>query len=245
MAIEFNCPHCDKYLRTKDDKAGARTKCPDCGEPIQVPDAPAAGGFDDKFGGAPSPPREKKQTLQDEFSEDYGDDEYGSDYGDMRPCPMCGEEISESSSVCEYCGERVGGERPKRSRRTGGSRARERIRAPAIALISVAGLGIVADLIWLGLNALGIAVGRQPGQQQEVVMSGTLNIIRSAASIAISIAVILGAVKMMRLQSFGYAMTANILTLIPCLAPCCGFGLPIGIWGLVVLNDEEVKSAFR
>ena len=51
--------------------------------------------------------------------------------------------------------------------------------------------------------------------------------------------------KMKKLESYGWAMTASILALAPCISPCCLVGLPIGIWALVVLAKPEVKSAFH
>ncbi|MBI5757955.1 MAG: hypothetical protein HZA46_05505 [Planctomycetales bacterium] len=42
MPIEFHCPHCDKYLKTNDDKAGMQVNCPGCSGPLTIPDAPAA-----------------------------------------------------------------------------------------------------------------------------------------------------------------------------------------------------------
>jgi hypothetical protein len=38
-------------------------------------------------------------------------------------------------------------------------------------------------------------------------------------------------------------MTACILAMIPCSA-CCLLGIPLGIWGLVVINNPEVRGAF-
>jgi DNA-directed RNA polymerase subunit RPC12/RpoP len=40
LTIEFHCPHCDKALRTSDDKAGRLVKCPHCGETSTVPQGP-------------------------------------------------------------------------------------------------------------------------------------------------------------------------------------------------------------
>ena len=37
MTIEFLCPNCQKLLRTTNDKAGVKAKCPGCGGPITVP----------------------------------------------------------------------------------------------------------------------------------------------------------------------------------------------------------------
>ncbi|HOM17096.1 MAG TPA: hypothetical protein PLQ00_07185, partial [Thermoguttaceae bacterium] len=65
-------------------------------------------------------------------------------------------------------------------------------------------------------------------------------------SLAVAIVVLLGAIRMKNLQSYGFAMTAAILSIIPCTSPCCFLiGTPIGIWALVVLNDQTVKAAFR
>ena len=52
-------------------------------------------------------------------------------------------------------------------------------------------------------------------------------------------------VKMMKLEHRGLAYAASILAMIPCISPCCILGLPFGIWSLVVLADNDVKSAFR
>jgi hypothetical protein len=37
VPIEFHCPHCDKLLKTQDDKAGWQVNCPGCGGPLTVP----------------------------------------------------------------------------------------------------------------------------------------------------------------------------------------------------------------
>jgi hypothetical protein len=67
----------------------------------------------------------------------------------------------------------------------------------------------------------------------------------SIIAILMSVVILLGALKMKKLESYGLAMTASILAMIPCLSPCCVIGLPIGIWALMVLSKPEVKSAFH
>jgi hypothetical protein len=51
--------------------------------------------------------------------------------------------------------------------------------------------------------------------------------------------IMVGAQKMKRLESYGWAMTASILATVG-----GGIGMPFGIWALVVLLRPEVKAAF-
>ena len=41
MSITFNCPHCQRPLKVKDELAGKKVKCPGCGKPVAVPQAAA------------------------------------------------------------------------------------------------------------------------------------------------------------------------------------------------------------
>ena len=63
-------------------------------------------------------------------------------------------------------------------------------------------------------------------------------------SIPLAGLIALAAFRMRRLESYGLAVTASVLAMLPCHA---GFllGLPIGIWSLTVLMRPEVKAAFR
>jgi hypothetical protein len=63
------------------------------------------------------------------------------------------------------------------------------------------------------------------------------------ASLGMGLVMIVGAVQMMRLKSYGWAMTASILALLPC-SPAGIIGLAMGIWSLVVLSRKDVRSAF-
>lgn len=54
-----------------------------------------------------------------------------------------------------------------------------------------------------------------------------------------------GAIQMMKLRNYGLSMAAAIISIIPCIGPCCCGCAPVGIWALVVLSQAEVKQAFR
>ena len=56
---------------------------------------------------------------------------------------------------------------------------------------------------------------------------------------------LIAAIRMKELRSYGLAMAGAILGMLPYLSPCCLLGLPFGIWALVVLADPAVKAAFR
>ncbi|MHB1036611.1 MAG: hypothetical protein ACYC35_17965 [Pirellulales bacterium] len=132
-----------------------------------------------------------------------------------------------------------------------------RVSGPAIALIVTGGLGIALQLLSLLSNLAGMAVrapgampgGMPPGMGQEqkmmLMFSGTIGLVFGLIGLAIGAVVIMGALKMKRLENHGFAMAASILAMIPCISPCCLLGLPFGIWALVVLSDAQVKEAFR
>ena len=63
----------------------------------------------------------------------------------------------------------------------------------------------------------------------------------------ISALILWGALRMLKLRSFEFAMVAAILALIPCFTPCpcCILGLPFGIWALVALRKPGVKDCFH
>src|SRR5436190_4044695 len=63
-------------------------------------------------------------------------------------------------------------------------------------------------------------------------------------SCVIGVVMIIGALKMMRLQSYGWGMTASILALLPC-SPVGLLGIIMGIWSLIVLSRKNVKEAFE
>ena len=131
-------------------------------------------------------------------------------------------------------------------------RAQQLVAGPSIALMVTAGLGIAVGL--LGLVQILSGMGGTPdlpGLDPEVIRMirmfthGPIAIVSNAIGIAVSVFILLGALRMQQLTSHGLAMAAAIVAMIPCFSPCCLLGIPFGIWALVVLSKPEVKSQFH
>jgi len=121
------------------------------------------------------------------------------------------------------------------------------VKGPAIALIIVGALGVVLYFLSVAIQLMGLRqdLSQFPLWLRQLLMEnqGLSGVLGELFSLAINGAVLFGAIKMLRLQSHTFAIITCILAMIPC-SCCCFFGLPFGIWGLIMLNKPEVKSQF-
>ncbi len=121
------------------------------------------------------------------------------------------------------------------------------VNGPAIGLMITAILGFLGQavsLIWRLVGTSMMATDeRMPAWA--IAFSGTMGVVASIVGILMSALILIGALKMKKLENYGLAMTASVIAMIPCISPCCLLGLPIGIWALVVLSKPEVKSTFH
>jgi DNA-directed RNA polymerase subunit RPC12/RpoP len=215
MPIEFRCSRCGKLLRTGDDTAGRQAQCPECGTISLVPNI-----------GEPN--ESAIPSLMPLNS--------GNPFADGATTPG-----NESSNPYQSPNAAFG---PSPS---------DRVSGPAVALIVTAILGIVVNL---GIAALYgfVLVMALSGQVREInpqhdagetaVSIGSI-VAGALLGLTLSVVVLIGANKMRKLESYGFAMAAAIIAVIPCTSPCCWLGLPFGIWAIVVLSDVSVKGAFR
>jgi hypothetical protein len=121
------------------------------------------------------------------------------------------------------------------------------VNGPAIGLIVVAVLGALLQIVSIIKNLVmgsGIPANAQVPAWLSM-LSGPVGVALGIIGILVSVVILLGAMKMKKLESYGLAMAASIIAMIPCFSPCCLLGLPIGIWAVVVLSKPEVKSAFH
>ena len=130
--------------------------------------------------------------------------------------------------------------------------ALRQVKGPAIGLKVTAVIGLLLVAAGLVINILmlsGIQTGLQQINDPQIQkllssMGGGLGIVQNLIGAVAGVIVLMGAAKMQKLQNHQFALTAGIVAMLPCISPCCVFGLPIGIWALVILNKPEVKSQF-
>jgi len=122
------------------------------------------------------------------------------------------------------------------------------VRAPAIVLLVVSMLGLAASTFnvifafqdpMIDPNAPPVVQELQKGAvgPQAAIVQGLF--------VLLNLFIIAGCVQMMRLQTWGLALAACIAAMVNVGTFCCVLGLPIGIWGIVILVREDVKMAFR
>lgn len=129
------------------------------------------------------------------------------------------------------------------------------VQGPATALLVTAVLGVIAVLLgavvaMVGMNAQ-TNTGDMPPEMRQIMESikamqtPALVAIETVIKLAVAGVILIGALKLRKLESFPLVVTAAILAIVPCTSPCCCVGLPVGIWVLVAVFKPHVKSAFR
>jgi hypothetical protein len=145
---------------------------------------------------------------------------------------------------------------------------RQRVQLPAIALIVIGVLNILLAVVCIGYGFVAAAVppdqveqameksyGKQweAAKQQGWTIDGILNIYRygcpglGGVEVVGSLLAIFAGARMLALKSYGLALMGAVITAVPCISPsaCCGVGMGVGLWALVVLLQPDVRSAFR
>lgn len=128
--------------------------------------------------------------------------------------------------------------------------AGDAVRGPAICTLILSGLNILASLagiVWLAFQRKLPALAGMPEQNLELQRNIAMFVSIPANIVGLCLAAVcvFGGVQMLKLRSYGLAMTTAILMLIPCGTCCCLLNIGVGIWLLVVLAKPEVKAAFK
>lgn len=56
--------------------------------------------------------------------------------------------------------------------------------------------------------------------------------------------VLIGGFRMKALKGYSLALTGSICALVP-LTSCCCIAMPVGLWAVIVLSNEQVKAGFK
>jgi hypothetical protein len=119
----------------------------------------------------------------------------------------------------------------------GGGDALEKVKIPGLLLMIYGAIGILFALLNILYGVFLFIDTENVGNMIGPAGGGFLAIICNAL-------VIFGGSKMRKLQGYGLAITACVLAILPCTGWCCIFGLVVGIWGIVVLMKDDVKTSF-
>ena len=137
---------------------------------------------------------------------------------------------------------------------------RARIIAPAVGLLVVAIFSVLFTFLNLFANVFNrwflqmaensnLPPEKLDGIREGIARGdfGTVHYVAAVLNACAALVIVLGALRMMKQQSYGLAVTASILAMVPCVGTsicCCVIGLPIGLWALIVLMQSDVKAAF-
>ena len=119
--------------------------------------------------------------------------------------------------------------------------AKARVNGPALGLIAAGVISVI--------NAIGGFVVSENmdsalygGISEEWV--GAINIGSLILSLVVGGLILFGGLKMRRLENYVLSLVAAILAMIPCACPGCMIILPLGVWAMIVLLDDNVRRSF-
>jgi predicted Zn finger-like uncharacterized protein len=219
MVSIINCPSCARQLRVPEELIGRQVKCPSCLSTFTATAAePAA---------VPPPPEPIVLAA-----------------ADLPPAPPL---RSADGPFAAMAGggddfQAMGDPDLSHARRR---LARSRVGGPALAMMIVSGIviGLLVLNLFLGVVMLaGAGAGGRRGE--EALIGGLVRIVLSGMVIVYDCLIFFGAQQMRDMRSYGWAMAASIMSIVP-FTGCCLLTIPFGIWGVVVLSDNDVKQSFR
>ncbi|HVS19394.1 MAG TPA: hypothetical protein VMT18_12390 [Planctomycetota bacterium] len=126
--------------------------------------------------------------------------------------------------------------------------ALRRIDAPAIGMAVGAGLGALMSLIgigWYALTLLGVPLVRGADERAIVFIGSIWGAAWSAVWVVLCGFVVWASLGLRNLSSYPLGLAAAVLSVFPCMMPCCPVSIPFGIWALVVMHGRGVRPHFR
>jgi hypothetical protein len=231
MPIEAICPSCKQKLKVPDALVGKKVRCQKCNSvftaeeeiEMEVVEEPP-----ESIEVVEGPPKAKREERPPRVLDEEEEEELDDEPRERR--------------------------RPRRRKRRRRSSIAEKVRIPALLLYITGFVGAGVNLIWVIFRIVSVimlssslpagAPGAQPGQATGYIAGSIVGVIvQLCVAFVWSALVVKGAQSMSSLQGYSSAIAGCVIAMLPCGCGCF-MGLPIGIWGLVVLTQEDVKRAF-
>jgi hypothetical protein len=124
-----------------------------------------------------------------------------------------------------------------------------KVMVPAIFLIVVGSLGIAASIFNVGYALVAEPPAVDPNapefvRQFQQGATGVFPALLHTMFTVVNGVIIFGAVQMLKIRSWAWAMAASIVAMVNFGTCCCVLGLPAGIWSIIVLANQDVKDVF-
>ncbi len=135
----------------------------------------------------------------------------------------------------------------------GGGPAREALNVPGILFMVFGGLAVLYSLMNVVSSGINQAQIQQilddpnlPSEAKNLIrtLMGPLTKVFALLGLGIGGLLIFGGLQMRNLKSYGIAMAACIIGMIPCTGCVCCLTLPLSIWTLTILTRPEIKASF-
>ena len=265
--IEFHCSSCNEVVRVGAAAAGKKGQCPRCRAVIRIPRGstialedplvpmenvpptsprprsnPMPSGLTPIDGKALSPLEPLGLVGTESPGDDLlGIDSFGSTNADAgNPFgndlnPYSAPAVAAAPTARPHSGERVGAEIATMI--CGGCLIFYASAQIVFVTLSLLFQGTAMFATMSQLRGRGedeaFATGVVAGQVMFVVVGGI-----------VMLTILAGGIQMIRFKTWGLSLTACILTILPCNCFCL-LGLPIGIWGTIMLSLSSIRSTFR
>lgn len=164
MPIEVTCKACGKTLKARDEAAGKRTSCPDCGTEMRIPEVTEYAyeeeeeeyeEEDDSYGMQAEPEYDELPEYDEPPRGRSRDDDRG-----RKPCRACGEMIVSTAAKCRFCGEVLDRSlRGSRRVRSSGELDRQTISEFKSSVKTAGGIWLASGIIALGFIMLTMGMG--------------------------------------------------------------------------------------
>jgi hypothetical protein len=129
-----------------------------------------------------------------------------------------------------------------------------KVQTPGMALAALGVLMLLLQCVAGALSAAGAVTGVMAQMAAEVDMGTIIASFFQGSGSAVVVAlfgmlsgviILLGGLRLRSAKSASLVYAGAILAMLPCCSSwCCVAGLPIGIWVIMTMRDEQVREAF-